>query len=227
MLPHQNDILRKLVLIKKNADYQLVIVSRNWQKCFVKYLNTFESMVLCIGHYLEAAVYAKTHLRIELRENNDKIQSVLRYVHKYYHEYSKFIIVCNDDEEISGLVEALNRSAYSSLIISSQASGEDLKVVKDWMITEDSDSPILVCSDTELRQLNISKAEILIHYSLPSSWSKFCFRFSTQLDFYEDLVKINFDQKALTRRPPRSLILLDEKNNTQLPKLIKFMDNHG
>lgn len=194
----------------------------------MKYLNTFESMVLCIGHYLEAAVYAKTHLRIELRKNNDKIQSVLKYVHKYFYEYSKFIIVCNDDEEISDLVVALNRSAYSSLIISSESSGEDLKVVKDWMATEDSNSPILVCSDTELRQLNISKAEILIHYSLPSSWSKFCFRFSTQLDFYEDLVKINFDQNEITRRrPPRSLILLDEENNTQLPKLIKFMDSHG
>lgn len=183
--------------------------------------------MLCIGHYLEAAVYAKTCLRIELRQNNDKIQSVLKYVHKYYHEYSKFIVVCNADEEITDLVEALNRSSFTSLIISSQAASEDLKVVKDWMATEDKDSPILICSDTELRQLNISKAQILIHYSLPSSWSKFCFRFSTQLDFYEDLVKINFDEKGLTRKPPRSLILLDEENNSQLPKLIKFMDNHG
>lgn len=184
-------------------------------------------MVLCIGHYLEAAVYSKTHLRIELKENNEKIQSVLKYVHKYYHEYSKFIIVCNDDEEISDLLEALNRSAFSSLIISSKASSEELKVVKDWMATEETNSPILICSDTELRQLNINNAEILIHYSLPSSWSKFCFRFSTQLNFYEDLVKINFDVKLLRGKPARSLILLDEENNTQLPKLIQFMDNHG
>lgn len=172
-------------------------------------------------------MYAKTHLRIELRESHEKVKIVLKYVHKYYYEYSKFIVVCNDDEEITGLVEALNRSAYSSLIISSQASSEDLKVVKDWMSTEGTDSPILICSDTELRQLNISNAEILIHYSLPSSWSKFCFRFSTQLGFYEDLVKVNFDTKGLTGKPARSLILLDEENNTQLPKLIKFMDNHG
>ncbi|KAL5276971.1 TDRD12 family protein [Megaselia abdita] len=223
----ENEILRKLLPIKKNPDIQLVIVSRKWQKCFIKYLNTFENMVLCIGHYLEAAVYAKTHLRIELRENHEKIQSVLKYVHKYYYEYSKFIVVCNDDEEITDLMEALNKSAFSSLIINSRASSEDLKVVKDWMTTEDKDSPILICSDTELRQLNISNAEILIHYSLPSSWSKFCFRFSTQLGFYEDLVKINFDVKSLTRKPARSLILLDEDNSTQLPKLIKFMDNHG
>lgn len=184
-------------------------------------------MVLCIGNYLEAAIYAKSHIRIEFRERKDKIKGVLKYIHKYYHEYTKFIIVCNDDEEISGLVNALNRSAYNSLIISSETSGEDMKVVKDWLATEDPNSPILVCSDTELCQLKISKAEVLIHFSLPSSWSKFCFRFSTQLNSYEDLVRVNFDVTDVTRRPPKSLILLDEENNTQLPKLIKFMDSHG
>lgn len=184
-------------------------------------------MVLCIGHYLEAAVYAKCHFRIELRENHEKIQSVLKYVNKYYYEYTKFIVVCNDDEEISDLMEALNKSAYSSLIISSQSCGEDLKVVKDWMTTDEKHAPILICSDTELRQLNISNAEILIHYSLPSSWSKFCYRFSTQLGYYEDLVTLNFDLKQLKKKPARTLILLDEENNTQLPKLIKFLDIHG
>lgn len=186
-----------------------------------------ENMVLCIGHYLEAAVYAKAHLRIELKGNKEKIQSVLKFVKKYYFEYTKFIIVCNNDEEIEDLLEALNRAAYNSLIISSETTSEEMRIVKDWSISDEKCAPILICSDMELRQLNISNAQILIHYSLPSSWSKFCFRFSTLMGFYKDYVKLNFEVESCDSKPARSLILLDEQNNVQLPKLIKFMTDHG
>lgn len=47
---------------------------------------------------------------------------------------------------------------------------------------------VLVCTDEILRDINITSAQNIIHYSLASTWSKFSFRFSASFDYYDDFL---------------------------------------
>lgn len=47
---------------------------------------------------------------------------------------------------------------------------------------------VFVCTDEQLPKMDIKLAQIIIHFSLPSTWKQFSFRFSAMSDYFEDLV---------------------------------------
>lgn len=47
---------------------------------------------------------------------------------------------------------------------------------------------ILVLTDETFNELNIRNAEIVIHFSLPEKYLNFMYRFSSSIDFYENVM---------------------------------------
>ena len=93
-----------------------------------------------------------------------------------------------------------------------------------------------------LPELEIQNAQNLINYTLSSSWTRTCFRFSVFLRFYTDQIRVNIALKMSSHKIYRNnfkfqevtnemrantLILLDEDNNEQLPKLVKFLERNN
>lgn len=60
---------------------------------------------------------------------------------------------------------------------------------------------------------------------MPGTWSTFSKRFSAMSNHFEDFVANT--EESVRRTVPYSLILLDESNNEQLPRLVEFMQEHG
>ena len=88
-------------------------------------------------------------------------------------------------------------------------------------------SRILVCADSSFPELQIQNVSHVIHYSMPTSWTKFTARFSALAQTYDNYVSKNFEIPTGVDRPTaRSLILLDEENSIQLPRLMDFMKKH-
>lgn len=82
----------------------------------------------------------------------------------------------------------------------------------------------MICSDAHLAELCVRKTHNLIHYTLATSWTSFVYRFSTLIQNYSvfnEQCSDSFDQKTL------SVVFLDEDNNTQLPRLVNFMQKHN
>lgn len=73
-------------------------------------------------------------------------------------------------------------------------------------------------------ELRIQKAQILIHYALPSSWTLFNYRFSTLIGNYS---LFNQYCKDTLNLHSKSVVFLDEENNKQLPRLVDFMRKHN
>lgn len=48
---------------------------------------------------------------------------------------------------------------------------------------------VLICADDVLSDLNVRNAQHIIHYSLPSLWTTFTFRFIASFDYYANLVQ--------------------------------------
>lgn len=83
---------------------------------------------------------------------------------------------------------------------------------------------VLVCYDGVIPDLEISKAQHIIHFSLPNSWTMFTRRFACSFGYYRDPFR---DDDSKSQKPASSVILLDENNNEQLPKLIEFLKIHN
>lgn len=98
-------------------------------------------------------------------------------------------------------------------------------------------SQILVCTDARFPELKIQNVYHLIHYSMPTSWTQFTTRFSALAQTYDNFVSKKFEEAPLlatasnTTRSldvsAHSMILLDEDNSLQLPRLVDFLRKHN
>lgn len=67
---------------------------------------------------------------------------------------------------------------------------------------------------------------------MPTSWTRFTRRFSALANTYPNYVSQNFEQIPIstantTNKHAHSMILLDENNSLQLPRLVEFMRKHN
>lgn len=69
--------------------------------------------------------------------------------------------------------------------------------------------------------LSVGNFELMIHYSLPDSWSKFSYRFHV---FRENIANCLLPQELTTRIA--SFMILDESNSHELPRLVQFFEAH-
>lgn len=98
-------------------------------------------------------------------------------------------------------------------------------------------SQILICTDARFAELQIQNVQNLIHYSMPTSWTQFTTRFSALAQTYNNFVCKKFEDPVVSvaashsipsvNTPPHSVILLDEENSLQLPRLVDFMRKHN
>uniref|UniRef100_A0A1A9Z0L2 Probable ATP-dependent RNA helicase spindle-E n=1 Tax=Glossina pallidipes TaxID=7398 RepID=A0A1A9Z0L2_GLOPL len=215
----------------KTLKAQIVVTSRCWDFWFVKLMRLANQPLLLIGDFLEATVYGRVEHSIKLRSKMEKDEVILRFL-KNHNETAlkgnRTMILCREDEEVKRVVGLLTENGHSRIGYYSYSTEAERIVINEWK--RKAANPILVCTDAGLTDLQIRNAHYLIHYSMPTSWTQFTTRFSVLVDSYDNLLGDNF-KKILCCVPNsnkvRSLILLDEDNNLQLPRLVDFMLMHG
>lgn len=205
----------------------------------------FQNPMLCIGSFIEAAVYARSELELILMSAEQKITHIVDTLFERHYNDQRTVIICNRPEEVQALVHRLKQESITPSNCDETSNDAEiglfyfinkvlfffftknlinlLDFAKGWnSSTTPGQYNVLVCTDAVLFDLNIDSAQNLIHFSMPDSWSKFSMRFSAMSNYFEDFVN-----DAVARRPlPYSLILLDEKNNEQLPKVVEFLLEH-
>ncbi|KAL9914792.1 putative ATP-dependent RNA helicase TDRD12 [Glossina fuscipes] len=215
----------------KTLNAQMVVTSRCWDFWFVKLMRLANQPLLLIGDFLEASVYGRVEHSIKLRSKLEKDEMILRFLkncNKTVHIGNRTIIICSDDEEVKRVIGFLTENGHCRIGYYSFSTAAERLIIDEWKLR--ASTPILVCTDAGLTDLQIRNAHNLIHYSMPTSWTQFTKRFSVLIKSYDNLLCDNFkkilcsDQNA---NKVRSLILLDEDNNLQLPRLVDFMRMHG
>ncbi|XP_053949152.1 uncharacterized protein LOC128857417 [Anastrepha ludens] len=207
--------------------WQLVVTSRHWDSLLVALMRKASQPLLLMGDFLEAAVYGRVMISIKLCPSERKIATILEFIEQYSLENERLLVLCNSDDDVYEVVDALTTSAYVCIAYDSHSSSDVRLIVEEWRKKKVMSSRILVCADSSFPELQIQNVSHVIHYSMPTSWTKFTARFSALAQTYENYVCKNFDMlTGLDRPTARSLILLDEENSIQLPRLMDFMKKH-
>lgn len=97
-----------------------------------------------------------------------------------------------------------------------------LALASQWKIHLPGQYQVMITTDYSLPELKIDNAQNIIHYSLPRTWREFSMRFASSFKYYDN----RFDEEP-RKNSPRSIVMLDENNNEQLPRLIEFLQMHG
>ncbi|XP_046403020.1 uncharacterized protein LOC124168773 [Ischnura elegans] len=221
-LPEVKEILRECqLLLKKRARlaaesnpsgdsdlYQVVkfvAASKTWcpqMESFVT--NIIEKPLLCIGSYLEAAVFAQLKPTLHIvgyqdcvsltpsKSNCDieEVDNVILGILKKSLGFEKFVVACESVEDVQRLAPKIIELGANLLVVHERQLHFDIAETRQtWLGSQLSGAlPVLLISDGPLAEFNIGNADHLVHVGVPcDSKTKFGLRFSTLMDNYRDI----------------------------------------
>ncbi|XP_061511229.1 uncharacterized protein LOC1268649 [Anopheles gambiae] len=226
ILPHFGP---ELQLLCKNCDkegLQMIVTAGYWMPMLAKFLQRYRNMVICIGAFLEAAVYAKARFVIQTFVGEERKQTeLIRHLKQHDYRSERTIVFGNDSDDLVPIVNALRQNSINHIVGSERMVLQQHAGFSNWDELQPGDMVVLVCSDTVLGDLKISKAQHIIHYSLAATWSSFTRRYACSFGYY-DCPYLPAKGKEGGKGLASSLVLLNEKNNQQLPRLVDFLELH-
>ncbi|XP_064548439.1 putative ATP-dependent RNA helicase SoYb [Drosophila montana] len=206
-------LLNELLQIVQNmaiTQLQLVLIAQQWHaRVFLELVKRFgDNPLLLFGDFLEAAVYGSLKLNVAVLRSSKKTQQLLDYLGVQNPLKRRTIIYCKHDEELTALQQALTEAGYECIGPTEVANQQIHQL-------------LLLTDAVQQTQLPVGNFELMVHYSLPESWSKFSYRFHAVSDNISNcLVPQNFKQNVV------SCVMLDESNSYELPRLVQFLDAH-
>lgn len=107
--------LQLLCKICDKPELQMVITTTYWSPMFYGFLKRYKNMIMCIGAYLEAAIYGKSDLMLQLSSNAAKINEVVKFVQRHNYQNERTIVICSEAAEVYELVEILKSQSITHM----------------------------------------------------------------------------------------------------------------
>lgn len=122
---------------------------------------------------------------------------------------NRTIVVCNKSEEVMALVHRLKEHSITPTYCHNKSTIAEIgncptsMVLRNWVFNifvllaaaqlwnleaPPGQNAVFVCTDEKLFEVNIKSAQNIVHYSLPSDWTTFSFRFSAMSDYFENFI---------------------------------------
>ncbi|XP_033160260.1 putative ATP-dependent RNA helicase BoYb [Drosophila mauritiana] len=200
---------------------QVVMVSKSYCHTLMSKLRAVnDKPALVFGDILEAALYGGTRIRISIMRSDAKANAVVQMLQQCSPEEFRTVIFCSDDVDMQCLVAALEDRNYSCLPYYQTSDLEVRRQVHSWRAR--SNGVILLCTDN-CPELDIRDAHTIIHHSMSRSWRNFKLR---HLKISDNLCNMVEPSANIVKRPLHSLVLLDDNNHRQLPRLVDFLQLH-
>ncbi|XP_034099476.2 putative ATP-dependent RNA helicase SoYb [Drosophila albomicans] len=192
-------------------ELQLVIIAQQWhRRLFLQLVERFDrNPLLLFADFLEAAIYGNIKLDVKLLQSSKKTQLLMDYLAVHVPR-SRTIIYCKNDEELAGLQMEL------------KAVGHDCIGIQDAQHQKIHELLLVSDADQHSALLPIKNFGLLIHYSMPASWSKFSMRFHAIIDNIGNILAPQDECLDTT-----SYMMLDESNTYELLRLAQFLTAHN
>ncbi|KAH8395173.1 hypothetical protein KR222_005125, partial [Zaprionus bogoriensis] len=189
------------------ARLQLILVAQHWHSR--DFLELYQQLaigdpLLLFGDFLNAAIYGGLKLGVVLLRSDKKIARLIEYLTvQSRSSQRRTAIYCRHEVELATLKVALTAAGRKCIGASEVAN----QVSHELLLLTDASFP---CRNLEL----------MVHYSLPDTWTKFAQRFR---GFSENIANCLSPRKQLERQHIVSYVMLDESNSNELPRLLEFL----
>ncbi|KAF5282457.1 hypothetical protein FQA39_LY17572 [Lamprigera yunnana] len=205
-----------------NYTIQMIVVSEKWTRSIEDLLKSLARVpIVCIGSYLEAALYGRAYFDFHFLESRLKMKKLLELLRNKV-EVCRTVVICNENEEIVALKQFISSDRIKSLFITDDMNGREiLDIELQWLHSSAGKHFVLFCTEQIFSTfLSITNAVTLVHYSLPSTWTRFVNRFKCMLN--------NYISPLTTKTPElwtncKVHIFVDECCDKKFPKLLELM----
>ena len=204
---------------------QIIVTSNVWHSQIKKLMSLSCQPVVCIGNYIEAAVYAGSKFSLEkcVTEEEKALKLCSRLKDESY-KYHRTMVIVNNHGEIVQLVKYLQSFSIIFSIVDGNSTREDIASKNiSWGCEVTGKFSLIVVLDNVIPQITLNSVQYLYHFSLPSTWTMFSYRFTVSYDYYLKYLESTDETSDLV---PRTTILLDDDNLNEIPRLIEFMLTH-
>ncbi|KAH8249349.1 hypothetical protein KR032_008699, partial [Drosophila birchii] len=208
-----NEVLRKLNGMATSPTMQLILVAQQWHaKEFEKLLKDIPKPLALFGNFLEAAMYGGLKLKFSLKASSMKKNLLLKFLAEQKALKKRTLIYCKNKIELNVLHGSLTTAGHECVDLSN--------------FQNQSPHQLLIASDElELPRREVRNIEVLIHFSLPHTWSKFTERFHVMADQIPNYFTATAQDE---KKPPLlSYLLLDNSNSREFNRLTEFLRVHG
>lgn len=113
----------ELQLLCKNCDkpeLQMIVTATYWNSMFFGFLKKYKNMIICIGAYLEAAIYGKSNLVLKLQTKESKVPEIIRFVKEHDYHNERTLIVCSEASEVYEVVDQLKTQSITHMFCNDQ-----------------------------------------------------------------------------------------------------------
>ncbi|XP_044270834.1 putative ATP-dependent RNA helicase TDRD12 [Tribolium madens] len=203
-----------------NSKVQFIASSTKWTSDLQKLLKSiYITPLVCIGNYLEAALYGNIQFEVKFLMSQKKQTYVEGLLRDKSHLF-KTIIVCNNDE-ITDLNKCLVRNGIEVMALSDDSNREQIEFCEqEWGNMRGGQYKVLLCTDFILDSLLcITDAMWLINYSFSSTWTRFIKRFSALLSHYKSPWETNEGDPK-----PKSFLMIDENCEPQMARVLNLLN---
>ncbi|XP_052889256.1 putative ATP-dependent RNA helicase TDRD12 [Anopheles moucheti] len=223
--PHFAPELRLLCKNCEKEGLQMIVTAGYWMPVLGIFLQRYHNMIICIGAFIEAAVYAKAEFSFRLFASDEhKEIELIRQLRQHDYRNERTIVFGKDSNDLLPIVNVLKQNSINHIVCNERTVLQQHAGFSNWDEQLQGDMVVFVCSDEVLGDLKITKAQHIIHYSLPSTWSTFTRRYACSFEYYESPYLSCESKEA--KGKPSSLVLLNENNNQELPRLVDFLELH-
>ncbi|KAK5639947.1 hypothetical protein RI129_010758 [Pyrocoelia pectoralis] len=209
-----------------NYTVQMILTSEKWTRSIENLLKSLLIMpIVCIGSYLEAAMYGRVDIRVQFLEAQAKIRALIKIL-KGKSKICRTIIICNTDDEIKEAKPYLLMEGIDCLYITEDMEMAEINGIESvWLKTTGGKHLALFCTENVFNcNITITDAVMLINYSLPETWTQFVNRFRCMIDNYcSPLVLESSDNWTQCTVD----IFMDESCSKQFPKVVQLMKRLG
>ncbi|KAH8377872.1 hypothetical protein KR093_007640, partial [Drosophila rubida] len=191
---------------------QLILIAQQWHgRRFLPLAKHFNrNPLLLFADFFEAAIYGNVKLNIKLLHSSNKAQQLIDYLAGHVSR-TRTIIYCKSDGELLDLQMSLRASGYECIGVNEALQQQNHELL---LLSDAGELPAV---------LPIKNFGLLVHYSLPASWSRFSHRFHALIDNIANRLvpECQTDSGDIV-----SYMLLDESNQSELPQLARLLSAH-
>lgn len=204
---------------------QIIVTSNVWHHQIKTFMSLSCQPVVCIGNYIEAAVYAGSKFALEKCVTIEEKALKLCYRLKdESYKYRRTMVIVNTQTEIVQLVKYLQSYSINFSIVDDNSTREDIASKNTtWGCEVTGKFSLMIVIDNVVPQITLNSVQYLYHFSLPSTWTMFSYRFTVSYDYY---LKQLDSKDENPDRLPCTTILLDDENLNEIPRLIDFLSTH-
>ncbi|XP_064610797.1 putative ATP-dependent RNA helicase TDRD12 [Liolophura sinensis] len=198
---------------------QLLVFGSHWTSKLESFWEAYMvEPVLVITSQYEAAVFGGAKHFVTMIRAGERLARLVDLVGSVMEMNKKMIVFTDNEEEATTVYRTL--SANSCYVLLATVGADFTLVLREWHLPHKGTScPVLVCTDAVVFDLGITDADVVMHYGMASSKTRFGNRLSCAQDNYRNSASLKDKTNC-----PKSYIFVTENCGPMVMSLVDLLE---